>query len=164
MPAASTVPLALQTVEAYFNAVSVQNPQYALGVYLGQPVETAADNYLMIGTDAGDLISGYRSSWKTMPAPGQVDENYSVAAQLRVWSGEVAAYDRLTDAFFLFSAIRQQIWEDPGANRVQQGALTSSGSWGDVTLTMEFNGPTAKGGYGVILGFEIAVINVRINA
>jgi hypothetical protein len=161
----STVPLAIATVQAYFSAVAASNPDFHLGVYVGNPIEDAANNFLMVGNDQGEPITGYASDWKSLPAPGWVDENYSVSCQLRAWSGEADVIGRLTDAFTIYTAFRAQMFADPGGNLVQENALTSPGSWGRVSLTMPFCGPTANpGGFGVALAFEIAVINVRIQA
>jgi hypothetical protein len=57
-----------------------------------------------------------------------------------------------------------QIASDPaGLGGATDGStpLSPSGSWGDLTVSMYANSPREQAGWGVVLTFELAVINAQ---
>lgn len=161
MSTVSTVPAAIETLAGYFQAVAAANPALEVGVYTGLPVETVNDNYIMIGSwDGGqDWILNYHSTWEALPSASQwIGEEYEIQCALRTYNGAPDLAGRLTDAFTLFNGVRQEIVNDPGGS----ANLSPSGSWGAVTVTMPACGPINKAGWGVVLSFNIGVINVRL--
>lgn len=160
--ASTTVGTAISTLEGYFNTIAAVTSVADVSVYLGFPTGSVTDNYLMIGAwDSGeDVVLEYDSEWLGLPGvSGMVyGETYKINCNLRTYSRDTAPLDRINDAFTLYGAVRAQIQADPGGS----GNLSPSGSWGRVRATMPTNGLINGSGWGVILAFEVEVINVRL--
>jgi len=157
----STVPGAISAVAGYLAAVAAANPSLDVATYIGPPIETVANRFMAIGAypNFDELVVGYRSDWAAMPATSRwVSEEYEVAGCLRTWAGNSDPQSRLTEAFTLLNGLREQILLDPGGG----GALSPSGSWGTFTTGMAHSGPIGGQGWGIVLTFQIQVINVRI--
>jgi hypothetical protein len=165
----STVPGALQQMFSYVQIVANTYNNFnggQVGAYLGLAIgESIENNYLQIGDDeTGELFIGYRQDWVGLPAHGwRKGEEYTIPVCLRVWSGEVDQFARLTDAFTLVNALMNQIMADPNGLANGSPNLTASGSWQITGLTQPFSGPIKGKGWGVMLKITVAVKNVRIN-
>jgi hypothetical protein len=159
----STVPGAISAIQGYFGTVAVFNPSLALGIYTGPPIENVANNFLMIGgyPDGAEMVTSYSSTWAVLPAAAKtVTEDYAISCCLRTWAGDSDPTSRLADAFMLLSQIHEQVVTDPSGS----GNLSTSGSWGEFgPVSMPICGPfEGVGGWGVVLTFDIRVINVRL--
>lgn len=158
----STVPGAVDVLYGYVQAVAAQFPALSLGAYLGLPVETVANNFIMVGEhETGVIIAPNTFEWVTMPATAQThrrSEDYAIQGCIRVWNGNSDPVTRLSEVFQVLDALQEQIVSDPGAS----GALTPSGAWSTLTATMEVCGPINEKGWGVVLAFELHVTGVQI--
>lgn len=164
MSIASTVPGAAATLAGYMQTVAAANPVLNPGVYIaGLPTASVANNYMMVGSwDGGIVVAPDTYKWAAIPGAAMLrSEEYALNGAIRVWAGDggpTAALDRITDAFTLLNGIHEQIAQDLGGS----GNLSPSGSWGDLDVTMEANGPIGGKGWGIVLGFELHVINVQL--
>jgi hypothetical protein len=165
----STVPAAAATLAAYMQAVADANPALNPGVYVGGiPTATVRDNFLMVGNYAeGIIVAPETYSWAAVPGMAKLRlEAYALFGCIRVWTGAAgtdASLARLGEAFTLLNGLHQEIVDDLGGDLVAVDSLTSSGSWGDLDVTMEINGPIGtKKGWGVVLQFELHVINAQL--
>lgn len=164
----STVPAAVNTLGLYMQNVAAANPALNPAVYMvGLPVGSVRNNFLMVGSmTTGELISPESYKWNAVPGTAKLrGESYALLGTIRVWSGasgKDAALARLGDAFTLLNGLQQQIVNDLGANAYTTAALSPSGSWGDLDVSMDGNGPLDGKGWGVALGFELHVLNVQL--
>lgn len=161
MAIVSTVGPAIAVLAGYFDTVAAGLPGLNIGVYTGLPVENVAENFLMVGDypNGDETIVGYEQRWAAMGASaGLRSEEYSIACCLRAWSGDSDPAGRLSDAFSMFDAVARQLVADPGGS----AQLTPSGSWGAVRLTMPVAGPIGGAGWGVVLAFDVEVINAQL--
>jgi hypothetical protein len=162
----STIPGAILTLQYYMQEVASTNPSLDIGVYLGEPVESVANNFMVIGAyETWEPVSLSTYSWATIPASFQiVSESYALQGTIRAWQENIDQLGRLNDAFTMINGLHQALRNDPNAIALGTGpALTDPGSWGDFDVTMEAYGPLGDlGGWGVVLGFELHVINTRL--
>ncbi len=165
MSITSTVPGAITTLLGYFADVASANPSLDVGVYSGLPIANIKNNYLSIGEwETGSVLSGYRQDWVGFPASASPKlEDYSINCVARAWDGSsdtTAIAQRFTDAFTLLDGVMGCLQADPGAS----GSITPSGTWQVVGVDNIASGPLGGKGFGVLLSFEVQVINVRITS
>ncbi len=160
----STVPGAAAILAGYMRTVAAANPDLNAGVYVaGIPTATVRNNFLMVGSyETGVIIAPETYTWNAVPGAAMLrGEAYALQGCIRAWSGaagQEAALARLGEAFTLLNGLHQQITADVGGS----GSLSPSGSWGDLDVTMDVNGPIGQSGWGCVLGFELHVINAQL--
>jgi hypothetical protein len=141
--------------------VAAANPTLNAGSYFGEPVERVTNNFMMLGSYAdGSLIvpNTFETDWAGMPvAAKRRNEKYALAGCIRSWDGNVDPQTRVSEAFTMLDGLHEQIVSDPRGS----GNLSPSGSWGDFNVSMEACGVLGEG-WGVILAFELYVINARL--
>lgn len=163
----STVPGAIATLQSYMNTVATNNPSLEIGVFLGQPLAAAVtDNYLIVGS-FGEWIPIDMDSYKWAAIPGQAfrrTEEYKLQGCLRALDGGNSILNNLNNAFTMLNGLHEQIVTDLRATAVNsQGALTTSGSWGEFSAHIEVFGPLGPANTpGVVMGFELEVLNAEI--
>lgn len=177
MSITSTVPAAVSVLLAYMNAVSAANPTMHVKVYMGRtPTSAVANNFMMVGNfPDGELIMPGRFSWAAIPGQDKLRrEEYALNGVIRSWTGDSAEpLARLADVYTMLNGLHGQIANDLAGTALGltvtppavagQTNLSPSGSWGDLNVEMLENGPAGKnGGWTVMLGFELAVINAQI--
>lgn len=145
------------------NTVAAANPTLNVGVFLGEPIAgRVTDNFLAIGSFQEWIPVGPDTySWAAVPGNALLRyESYALQGCIRSLSGNTDPVGRVSDAFTLLNGLHEQIIQDiHGSNQ-----LTPSGSWGDFDVTMEAFGPLDGIGYGVVLGFQLHVINAQISS
>lgn len=158
----STVPGAIATLLGHFRDVASANRSLDLGVYSGIPVADVKNNYLAVGQwETGQLISGYHQDWAGLPASAAPKiEDYSILCTIRTWAGTVDQLGRLNDAFTLLDGVMSALKADPGAS----GTITPSGTWQVTSVEIPVAGALGGKGYGVLMSFDVPVINVRITS
>lgn len=160
----STIPGAAQTLAGYMKTVATANPSLNPGVYVaGIPTASIRANWMMVGNyPDGIIVAPDTYTWAAIPGAAKLrSESYALQGCIATWAGAAdsnAALARISDAFTLLNGIHEQITSDLGGS----GSLSPSGSWGDLDVVMEHNGPLGGKGWGVILGFELHVINVQL--
>lgn len=168
---ASTVPAAVTVLKGYLDAVATQNastlnPQTSIGI----PTASNRPNMLMVGDyETGVLVNPTTYRWAAVPGRTRMrSEEYSILGAIECAGGaggSSAAAARLADAYQLLGDLMDQITADPaGLGGATDGStpLSPSGSWGDLTVSMIGNGPKSQSGWGVVLAFELAVINAQL--
>lgn len=174
MTVVSTVPAAMQVLAAYMSQVASQNPALNPGVYVGLPVETVRSNYLMVGDPEGKLIDPESYQWAAVPGQARLRlESYAVLGNIRAYSGSADLTGRVTDAFGMLNGLQELIVSDPGgyakglnpaAPATDGGSnLSPSGSWGDLKVTDVASGQIGGQGWGVVLTFQLDVINAQLS-
>lgn len=162
MSVTSTIPGAVAVLAGYLQTVADAQPQLGVGVYTGGlPVEHVADNLLMVGsiTEEGEIIVPGTYRWAAIPGAAKLrTEEYALRGSIRCWAGDSDPLSRLTDAFSLLNGVHQQILDDVGGS----GALSPSGSWGELQVSNPLNGPIGRRGWGVVLEFDLHVINAQL--
>lgn len=161
MTVTSTVPGAIGTVYGYLQTVAAQNPALDVGTYIGLVPGYAANNFMQIGEwETGALLGpGAKTSWETFPANAALrHEEYTILGTIRSWAGNVDPQGRIGDAFTLLNGLHAQVVADIGGS----GTLTPSGSWGDLDWTVATSGVMGGEGWGVVLAWELHVINARL--
>lgn len=156
----STVPGAVTTLYGYMTAVAAASTVLDVQAYVGLQL-TPSPNFMMIGdAETGLLVTPVDSEWASMGAAAKRrTERYALQGCIKCWAGGIDWQSRLNDVTSLLDALQEQILSDPGGN----GTLTPSGSWGAFNWRMEANGPLGDpAGWGVLLGFELQVINAQI--
>lgn len=162
MTMTSTVPSAVTVLQGYMTTVASANPALDPGVYLGAPVGNVANNFMMVGhLDDGAVHTPITYDWSAIPgAAHRVAEEYALHGTIRAWAGDIDPAGRLADAYAMRDGLHAQIVSDIGGS----GNLTSSGSWGAFHVEMVANGPLASiDGWGVVLAFELYVINAELS-
>lgn len=161
----STVPGAVAQLGTYMQTVANANTALNPGVYAGGiPINSVRNNFLMVGSWPDGIIIA-PDTYRWVAVPGMVkmrSEEYAIQGCIRAYggaSGTGAALSRLSEAFTLLNGLHDQIASDLGGS----GNLSPSGSWGDLVVTMEESGPIGGKGWGVVLGFELHVLNVQLN-
>lgn len=164
MPITSTIPGAASALAGYMRTVAAANPALNPGVYVaGIPTASIRNNWMMVGNwPEGIIVAPDTYRWAAIPGQALLrSEEYALQGCISAWSGAAdsnAALARIGDAFNLLNGLHEQIASDLGGS----GTLSPSGSWGDLDVTMEHNGPLGGKGWGVILGFELHVINAQL--
>jgi hypothetical protein len=159
----STIPGAVATLEGYMQAVASATSVPDVKVFVGYstPLSGMSDNFLMVGDyQEGTLVMPSDGDWASLPAAAKRrTETYALQGCMRAWAGGTDWQSRLDDIFSLLDGLQSKIVSDPGGG----GTLSPSGSWGQFSWRMEANGPLINtAGWGVVLGFELHVVNVRI--
>jgi hypothetical protein len=168
MSITSTIPGAAQTLLGYMQAVAGANPDLDVQVYTGWPVTSAwSPNFMMLGDyKEGLVVSPDSYRWAAVPGAAKLRfEEYALMGCIRAWSGSpdgTAPFDRLGEAYTLLNGLHDQIVSDIGGDSYVVDSLTSSGSWGDLGVTMDAFGQIDGKGWGVVLGFELHVINAQL--
>ena len=160
----STIPGAVSTLQGYMNTVAAATTVSDVGVYVGYSVrrEGMAHNYLMVGNyDGGIPVLAVESNWNAIPGQSLLrSESYALEGHVRTWAGGQDYQSRLNDAFALLNALQDQIFADLGGS----GTLTPPGSWGGFNWRVEEFGPLGDPkGWGVVIGFELHVINAQLS-
>lgn len=157
----STIPGAVAVLEGYMSTVASASSVSDVNVYVGYSAPTPSYNYMMVGDyEEGLLMTRIASTWATFPAAAKRrTEEYSLVGHIRTWAGGYDWQSRLNDAFALLDALQDQILGDPQGS----GALTTAGAWGSFDSTMKANGPLGDPtGWGVVIEFELSVLNARV--
>lgn len=166
----STVPAAVAAFKAYMDAVAVANPALNAQTSIGIPTASRRANLLMVGDyDTGALLNPTTYSWAAIPGQSKLRyESYSLLGAIEVSDGaggQDAGLTRLTEAYQLLGDLMTQIESDiSGLINADPGVapLTTSGSWGDLTVEMKAYGPKQNSGWGVVLTLELQVINAQL--
>ncbi len=158
----STIPAAVGVLQGYMTTVAQQQSQLAAGVYVGLQSGNLQNNFMMVGSlEEGALIAPDTYSWAAVPGAAMLrNEAYALEVTIRAWSGESnqATLDVINAAFTMLNGIHSAVAADPGGS----GALTPSGSWGDMDASMTACGPLGAQGWGVILSVQLHVINAQL--
>lgn len=173
MAITSTVPAAMQVLAAYMNSVANANPALNPGVYVGLPVESVRNNYMMVGDTEGKLFTPDSYSWAAVPGLARLrKETYALLGTVRAYSGGVNISARVGEVLTLINGLQELIVTDMGGNAVGLNPaspatdgginLSDSGSWGGFRITDQTSGPINGQGWGVVVTFEIDVINAQI--
>lgn len=170
----STVPGAIGRLFGHLQTVAAANPDLNLGVYVGRPVQTIANNYVSIGDPlgAGQLLIGYQSGWQGMRQTSSLrrTENYGLHCYLRIWDGEVNPLARLNEAFTAISALMNILADDihGGTDMTNldgsPGVLSPGGQWSIDTVDNTSTGAIDGKGWGLVFEFDVAVENVTLTA
>ena len=167
----STVPGAVARLAGHLQAVADRHKTLNLGVYVGRPVKSVADNFVAIGDPLGngEILTGYIGGWQGMRQSPTLrrTETYGLHVVLRMWAGDVDPIGRLTDAFAVISALMNLLGDDVrgGADEHGQGGVLSpSGMWAVGTIDNTVAGPIDGKGYGTVFEFDVDVEGVSLNA
>lgn len=161
--ASSTIPGAVTTLQGYMTTIAATTTVSNVGVYVGYstPLTGMSPNFMMVGDfEEGLLYTPVDMNWAALGAAAKYrSEEYSLHGCIRCWAGGNDINSRIADAFTLLNALEEQIISDPGGS----GTLSGSGSWGKLTHTMVAAGALENvAGFGVIINFDLEVINVRL--
>ncbi len=158
----STVPGAVGALVDHFHNVANRNPSLHLGVYVGPPIGSVANNILTVGDPEGNgsLLVNYQQDFVTLPGTvSRRSEEYGLHCFIRCWAGNVDPVARIADAFTIFNGVVEELADDV----LGSGALTPSGSWRVSELVNIAAGPLGGEGWGCVFSFVVHVINVRLN-
>ena len=162
MPFVSTIPKAITTLQGYLNTVAAATTVTDTAVYVGYAqTQNLAYNYMMVGEyNTGHLIAPTESNWVSLGSLAKRrHEKYAILGHIRTWAGDDDWQSRLNDCFTLLDSLTDQILADPGGSN----NLTPSGSWGQFNWRMEEIGPLGDAsGWGVVIGFELHVLNAQV--
>lgn len=173
MSIVSTVPAAACVLAAYMQQVSANNAGLQAGAYLGVPAQALRPNYMMVGDATGRWFNPETYSWAAMPGQARLRlEKYALVGTIRAYSGAADITGRHTDMFTMLNGLQELLVADPGGlaegMNVQTPAvagavnLSPSGSWGDLTVTETSSGQLNGQGWGVVITFELSVINAQL--
>lgn len=174
MSTVSTIPAAMQVLAAYMRQVAANNPSLAPGVYVGLPVAQARPNYMMVGDLEGKLFSPETYHWAAVPGAARLRlESYALLGTIRAYSGSSDIAGRTADVMAMLNGLQELVVSDPGgyaagltvtAPATAGGSnLSPSGSWGDLKVTDQASGQLNGQGWGVVLTFELDVINAQLS-
>lgn len=168
---ASTVPGAIARLAKHLQTVADANPTLKLGVYVGRPIQTVADNFVSLGDPLGngELLTGYLSGWQGMRQSPSLrrTEDYGLHCVLRIWNGNIDPVARITEAFTVMSSLMNVLADDirGGADDIGQGGVLSpGGQWAISTIDNTSTGPIDAKGWGVVFEFDVVVQNVVLTA
>lgn len=166
MALVSTVLGAITTLQGYMNTVAAATtvtPTPAVYLFQTATLGGAQYNYMMIGDyHTGTPVAPDSYTWRELGSTRR-NEVYALQGTIACWSGGgsgdagAAALARIDDAYSLLNALHQQILGDKGGS----GNLSPSGSWGELVVHMEECGPM-NAGWGVVLGFDLHVLNAQL--
>lgn len=174
MTTVSTIPAAMQVLAAYMQRVADTNPALAPGVYVGLPVSAVRNNYLMVGDLEGKLFTPETYHWAAVPGAARLRlESYALLGTIRAYAGSSDVAARTGDVMAMLNGLQELIVSDPGgyaagltvAPPATAGGtnLSPSGSWGDLKVTDQTAGQINGQGWGVVLTFELDVINAQLS-
>ena len=160
----STVPAAVNQLYTYMQTVVTNNPTLNAAAFLGRPIGAyVPNNFLAVGKyETWEPISPETYEWAAVPGNSYLrTEKYSLQGCVRAWAGDSDPLSRLSDGFTLLNSLDDLIIHDltPSNGTV----LTPSGSWGEFKATVEAFGPLGGRGYGIVIGFELEVINAQVS-
>lgn len=166
MPLTSTIPAAITTLQGYMNAVAAAaavNPAPAVYLFETATPSGAAYNFMMVGDyHTGVPVAPESYTWRQLGSTRRT-ETYALQGCIACWAGGgsgdngVSALARVNDAYSLLNSLHQQILGDKGGS----GHLSGSGAWGELVVHIEEFGPMGAG-WGVVLGFDLHVINAQL--
>jgi hypothetical protein len=163
MALVSTVPAAVATLQGYMATVAAASTVTDVQVYVGYSTARSgmSYNFMMVGDyQEGIVVAPDTYTWADIPgAAKRRTESYALQGCIQTWSGGTDVLGRLNDAYSLLNGLHELIVTDIGGS----GSLSPSGSWGGLVVTMDANGPLeTTAGWGVVLGFQLHVINAQI--
>lgn len=158
----STVPAALTALYGYMQTIAATLPAPVddLNVFFGYstPLSGMGLNFMMVGNyEEGVLWQPIEEPWEALPVQGKMRrEKYAINGCIHTAAGGEDWQSRLNDAFTLYNLLHNQILADPGIG----GTVTGSGSWGQLSARNLGAGPfEGTGGWGVVIDFELQVLN-----
>lgn len=174
MSVVSVVPAAIQVLAGYMTQVADDNPGLNPGVYVGLPPGSVRNNFLMVGDPDGKLFDPESYEWAAVPGQARLrSESFALLGSIRAYSGSADVAGRVADTFTMLNALQELIVADPGgyaagltvAAPASAGGsnLSPSGSWGDLKVIDNATGPFGGQGWGVLITFQLDVINAQLS-